>query len=109
MQIQLNTDHNIEGRESLAAHVTTIVEAALSRFSDRVTRVEVHLSDENGDKSGQHDKRCMMEVRLAGRQPTAVTHHAASVHEAIDGAVGKLERAVETISERARDDRHGNA
>jgi ribosomal subunit interface protein len=105
MQIQLNTDHNIEGRELLADHVTAVVEAAMSRFSDRITRVEVHLSDENGAKSGQDDKRCMMEVRLEGRQPTAVTHHAASVHQAIDGAVAKLERAVETISGRARDDR----
>ncbi len=107
MQIQLNTDHNIEAHEGLSNHVSAVVEAALSRFGDRVTRVEVHLSDENGDKSGQDDKRCMMEVRLAGRQPIAVTHHADSVHMAIDGAVAKLERAVETISGRSRDDRHG--
>jgi len=50
MQVQINTDHNIEGREALAAYVSGVVEAALSRISDHITRVEVHLSDENSDK-----------------------------------------------------------
>ena len=45
MQIQVNTDSNIEGREKLTAHVRSVVESALNRFSDRITRVEVHLSD----------------------------------------------------------------
>jgi hypothetical protein len=41
MQIQINTDHNIEGREALAAHFSEVVERALSRMSDHITRVEV--------------------------------------------------------------------
>ena len=32
MQIQINTDHNIEGHEALAAQVSGVVENALSRF-----------------------------------------------------------------------------
>ncbi len=96
MQILTNTDHNVEGRESLAQHVQHVVEAALSQFADRVTRVEVHISDENGAKPGLDDKRCMMEARLAGRQPMVVTHHAGSVHQAIDGAADKLQRAIES-------------
>jgi len=73
MQIQVNTDNHIEGREALAAEVEATVAKALSHFSAHVTRVEVHLSDENGAKHGQHDKRCMMEARVEGRRPTAVT------------------------------------
>ncbi len=96
MQIQVNTDHNIEGREELAARVEAVVEAALSRFSDRITRVEVHLSDENGAKSGGNDKRCMMEARLEHRRPTAVTNHAATVDEAVSGAADKLQRSIES-------------
>ena len=103
MQIQVNTDNNVEGREQLASHVRSVVESALSRFSDRITRVEVHLGDENGGKSGQADKRCMMEVRIEGRQPTAVTHHAATVDQAIDGAADKLVSLVDTTLGRLRD------
>lgn len=105
MHIQINTDSNIEGREELASHVEGVVEGALSRFSNRITRVEVHLSDQNSDKSGQDDKRCMMEARLEGRQPTAVTHQAASLDDAIDGAADKLKRSLERTLERLKDDR----
>ena len=96
MQIQINTDSNIEGREALGSHVKGVVENALRHFSDRITRVEVHLSDQNSNKSGQDDKRCMMEVRLEGRQPTAITHAAATLDQAIDGAAEKLKRSVES-------------
>lgn len=103
MQIQVNTDNNIEGREELAAQVKGVVESTLSRFSDRITRIEVHLSDQNGDKSGQNDKRCMMEARLEGRQPTAVTHEAARLEDAVDGAADKLKRSLESTLERLTD------
>jgi ribosome-associated translation inhibitor RaiA len=76
-----------------------------STASDRITRVEVHLSDQNGDKSGQDDKRCMLEARLEGRQPTVVTHHAASLDEAVDGAADKLKRFLESTLERLEDAR----
>jgi len=103
MQIQVNTDNNIEGREQLASHVRSVVESTLNRFSDRITRVEVHLSDENGGKSGQADKRCMMEARIEGRQPTAVSHHAATVDQAIDGAADKLVSLIDSTLGRLRD------
>lgn len=103
MHIQINTDSNIDGHEEFATYVKGEVESALSRFSDRITRVEVHLSDENGDKSGPDDKRCMMEARLEGRQPTAVTHQAASLGEAVDGAADKLKRSIENTLARLDD------
>lgn len=105
MHIQFNTDSNIEGREELANYVKGVVEGALSRFSDRITRVEVHLSDQNSDKSGQDDKRCMMEARLEGRQPTAVTYQASDLSDAIDGAADKLKRSLESTLDRLKDAR----
>ena len=66
-----------------------------------VTRVEVHLGDENGRKSGQDDKRCMMEARIEGRHPIAVTEHAASLDRAVKGAAGKLARMIESDAGRA--------
>ena len=114
MQIQINTDHNIEGGEKLAAHFSTVVEGALEQFSDRITRVEIHLSDQNAGKSGQEDKRCMMEARLEGRQPITVTHSAASLDQAVDGAAHKLTRLIEGTLGRLHDhpgsqDRRGSA
>lgn len=97
MQIQINTDGNIEGSERLSAYVTGAVEKALSQFGHRITRVEVHLSDQNGDKSGQNDKRCTMEARLTGRQPMAVHHDAATVDEAVEGAADRLHRSIESV------------
>jgi ribosome-associated translation inhibitor RaiA len=90
MQIQTNTDHNIQGYESAAASVRVTLESALERFSSHITRVEVHLGDENASKRGGDDKRCMMEARLEGHPPVAVTHHAATIGQAIDGAAEKL-------------------
>jgi hypothetical protein len=96
MQIQLNTDDNVQGREELAVRVRADVENALSRFRDQLTRVEVHLGDENAGKTGGADKRCTMEGRLAGQQPVAVTHNAATLAEAWNGAAQKLKNLLES-------------
>ena len=40
MQVQINTDHNIEGHEALADQVRGVVESALTRLSDHITRAE---------------------------------------------------------------------
>jgi ribosomal subunit interface protein len=103
MKIQLNTDVHIDGTEALAAQVSATIEQALQRFSTHITRVEVHLSDENGDKSGQQDQRCILEARLKGRQPVAVTEHAASLEQAVDGAAQKLSRLLDSTLGRLHD------
>jgi ribosome-associated translation inhibitor RaiA len=105
MHVQVNTGAHIEGREALATRVHGAVESALGRVSDHITRVEVHLSDENGSKRGQDDKRCVMEARLEGRQPVAVTHEAATFEQAIDGAADKLTRLIASTLGRLHDKR----
>ncbi len=103
MQIQINTDRNIEGSESLMAQVRGVIDSALSRISDHVTQVTVHLSDNNSDKKdGIDDIRCVMEAHLEGRQPMAVTDEAATWEQAVRGAAGKLVRMLETTLGRAR-------
>lgn len=102
MQIQINSDHNVKDHAPLATQVSDVVESVLSRVSDHITRAEVHLSDENGDKQGENDKRCMMEARLEGRQPIAVTQQAATLDQAVDGAADKLSRLIESTLGRRR-------
>lgn len=104
MQIQINSDSNIQASEQLADEIRSVVASALDNFSHEVTQVEVHLSDESSlHKSGQDDKRCMIEARLAGRQPTAVTHQAATVEQAVEGAAGKLTRSLQHTLGRLHD------
>lgn len=102
MHIQIDTDHNVHWRETLANHVSQVVGRALDRYGELVTRVDVHLSDQNCETSGHYDKRCMMEARLSGRRPTAVTHQAATLDQAVDGAAAKLRRCLESTIDLSR-------
>ena len=95
MEIQVNTDHNVDLPEARIADVEFEVGAVLARFADHITRVEVHLSDESAGRSSGQDKRCMLEARPAGRAPVAVTDHAATVDEALRGALQKLKRLLD--------------
>ena len=103
MKIQLNTDVHIDDTEALAAQVNAMVEQALERFSENVTRVEVHLSDEKGGKSGQQDQRCMLEARLEDRPPVAVTDNAATLEQAVHGTAQKLARLLDSTLGRLHD------
>jgi hypothetical protein len=92
MKIQVNTDRNVEGSDALVLLVEAEVQSALERFEDRLTRVEVHLGDENGEKGGRGgDKRCLLEARPAGMQPVVVTDFADTVEDAVVGAARKME------------------
>jgi hypothetical protein len=80
----------------MTQQVEAALRAAVGRFTDQITRVEVHLSDLNSHKFGPDDKRCLLEARLAGRQPTAVSHQAGTIQEAIEGAAEKLKSSLES-------------
>jgi ribosome-associated translation inhibitor RaiA len=103
MQIQFNTDKNVNGSEDLIASSTSLISEELSRFSDQITRLEIHLSDDDGNKDGFNDKRCMVEARLAGMKPIAVTDHANSPEQAVLGAIDKLKTSLEKITGRLKD------
>jgi ribosome-associated translation inhibitor RaiA len=96
VQIQVNTDDNVKGGEELSARISTEIRSRLERFSRHITRIEVHLSDENAGKSGQSDKRCLIEARLEGRQPEVASERAGTLEGAYSGAAKKLQRALET-------------
>jgi len=98
MLIQVNTDSNITGDEALAGRSQAIVQGALNRFGERITRVEVHLSDQNSDKkSGTAAMRCLLEARLAGLQPIAVSHQATTLEQAVEGAAEKLVHSLDSV------------
>ncbi|MFF7705843.1 HPF/RaiA family ribosome-associated protein [Pseudomonas sp. NPDC007930] len=94
MHIQVNSDNHIQGGTRLEQWVRATLEAALERFGDDLTRLEVHLRDENGDKAGPHDKRCQIEARLKGLGQVSVSHKSPSLETALEGAATKLEHAL---------------
>jgi len=96
MQVQVNTDRNVKGSEQLELYVQSTVEASLGRFGERITRVEVHLSDDNGDRTRGDDKRCLLEARPAGMQPVVVTNVGETIDQAVDGAVEKMEKLLDS-------------
>jgi len=96
MLILVDTDHNIEGSEQFSRHIEASVRSALHRYADRITRVDVHLSDENGGKSGNADKRCLMETSPAGHQPLTVSDDGTTLQGAFDGAAKKMAHLLES-------------
>lgn len=96
MQVLINSNNSVQMSEDLQQRFAATVEDALQRFSDQLTRVEVHLTDENGEKSGAQDKRCQIEARIKAREPVSASHKADSLELALDGAADKLQRVLET-------------
>jgi len=103
MQIQVHTNDNIQGGESLIQWAQEEAANKLARFREHVTRVEVFLSDVDAGKSGVDDKRCVIEARPAGRQPVAATAEAAKVADAVAAALDKLVRSLGDDITRAKD------
>ncbi|MGY3055589.1 hypothetical protein ACVWYG_003810 [Pedobacter sp. UYEF25] len=97
MTIQLNADKNLTIHPEYEAQMSEKLEKELQRFSEHITRLEVHLSDENGSKDGQEDKKCMIECRVEGKPPMATTDFGNSYDQALNGAVSKLKNALTTM------------
>ncbi len=103
MQVQVHTDDNIQGGESLARWVQEESTARLARFKDHITRVEVFMTDVAAGKASANDKRCRIEARPAGRQPLTVTADADKTADAFTASIDKLIRALETDLGRVKD------
>ena len=97
MTILINTDKTITGEKRSIDFFTSQIAEALQRFESHITRIEVHLKDENGKKDGFNDVSCLIEARLEGRHPIAITNQANTIDLAVSGAIDKIKTAIETI------------
>lgn len=97
MTIQINTDNNLSVHEAFGTEIEELLTEELSRFSEHITRLELHFSDENGSKDELNDKRCLLEARLEGRQPIAVKGLGDTYELAVDSAIEKLKSSLTTI------------
>lgn len=94
MTTQVNSDNTIKVDASLKNFVRAEISRILGRFEDRLTRVEVHLSDINSRKTGPPDKRCLVEARPAGARPISTSAVAARLDTAVGQALRKMQRSL---------------
>lgn len=103
MIIQLNTDNNLTIHSEYEAQITEQLNKELQRFREYLTRIEVHLSDENAAKSGQNDKKCLLEARFEGKPPIVASDLGNTYDLALKGATEKLKNALNTIVSKMQD------
>ena len=103
MEINVNTDNTIDRHQGLDERVREAVESSIGRFGEHVRRVDVHLSNQNGQKHADGDNYCMMEARVSGYEPVVVHAHAENLHLSISGAASKLKRALDSALGRLND------
>lgn len=97
MKIQLNTDKNIQSTETLETIVSEKINHELKHFADKITRIEVHLSDQNALKGGPDDIQCKIEARIEGIQPVMVASKNGSKEKVFADAVDKIKATLSTV------------
>ncbi|MEA3016534.1 MAG: hypothetical protein QOI38_1256 [Sphingomonadales bacterium] len=95
MFIQIHADNQVESDAGRNLRLEEQIRQRMARFEDRITDVEVHVSDVNGSKGGHGDLRCTLEARVNGIPPIAVAEEGTSVDRAVIGAAKKAVRALD--------------
>ncbi|HEX7367904.1 MAG TPA: HPF/RaiA family ribosome-associated protein [Pelobium sp.] len=103
MIIQVNTDNHIDGKEELNTYITNLFNEKLQRFDSQLTRIEVHLSDENGgEKGGANDKKCNIEARLENTDPIFASAQSDDISKAIHECLQKIKRGIEHQTDKVK-------
>ncbi len=97
MVIQLHADRSLSIHEEYASKLTGVILRELDRFAELLTRVELHLADENAQRKTKEDKKCTIEAKLKSKHPVAVTSHGDTYDNAVTGAILKLQASLNTI------------
>lgn len=79
--------------DSLCSHAERRLRFALTCCDDHIRRVIMRLSDRNGPRGGT-DKRCHLQVVLAGLPAVVVEDMEADLYVAIDRATDRAGRAL---------------
>jgi ribosome-associated translation inhibitor RaiA len=95
MFVQVSTDNQIVSDAEANARLEARVREKLRRFEKRLTHVELHVSDANGAKGGEGDKKVSLELRANGHAPVAVHAEASRIDTAVTAAADKAIRALD--------------
>ncbi|NTW24488.1 MAG: HPF/RaiA family ribosome-associated protein [Lentimicrobium sp.] len=90
MKIQFYIANSSSDGRELIVPTTARLTKELSRFNERKTSVEVHLSDEKVNYNRPEDKRCLILIKVHGMPPITISGHAESYENAVNEAILKL-------------------
>ncbi len=79
--------------DALRSHAERRLRFALTRCDDRIQRIVMRLSDINGPRGGA-DKRCHLQVVLAGLPDVVIEDIEADLYVAIDRATDRAGRTL---------------
>jgi ribosome-associated translation inhibitor RaiA len=96
MKILINSDSSIAMNAKLAKYIVGQAAELLDRFSDRLTRVEIHLSGIGKGKGGKVDQRCRVEARAARMKPLVASARSKEMQTSVNQALRKMVRALNT-------------
>lgn len=91
--------------DSIREYTKRRMEFALNRNYRHITKVSVRLADINGPRGGV-DKRCQIDLRLAGQNDIVIEDTEADLYIAIDRASDRCARTLNRRLERARQISH---
>jgi ribosome-associated translation inhibitor RaiA len=96
MNVQVNSGHDVHCSEEYIKEIENTVLGSLERFRNALTRVEVFFGDENGTKTGANDKRCTVTAKMSHHDTLAATGHGDVFDAALDSALDKIVRVIES-------------
>jgi len=83
-------DKMVNGDKKTQDYFTARIDKGLTFYKSNITRIEVHVSDQNGIKEGKSTILCLLEAQLEGRQPITVSCQDGSIELAISGAIERV-------------------
>lgn len=98
MKIQLNSDKNIQITEKFEKYFSEKINLSFKRFDDIITRIEIHLSDQNAHKTSPDDVQCKIEARIKDLQPVIVTGKSDTKEKALDEAIKKMKASLDKVT-----------
>lgn len=105
MDIRFNSDNAIEGSADMAQAVEErLTERLETRFGSRLTTIEVHVRDVDGDSNRADGVEARLEARPRNGEPIFVAERGEKPLEAVNAALGTLVNRLDTVFGKA--DRH---
>lgn len=105
MDIRFNSDNAINGSADMAQAVEDrLTERLETRFGGRLTTIEVHVRDVDGDSNRADGIEARLEARPKSGDPIFVAERGEKPMDAVNSALGTLVNRLDTVFGKA--DRH---
>jgi len=92
---------NFSLTDAIDTHTRQKLEHMVHKFGDRILKITVHMSDDNGPKGGI-DKHCHIHVDMKKLPTVVIEGSEENLYTAIDNACHRAERAVRKTLEKVQ-------